>query len=287
MNDAVSSQILFDLLLLDTMAIGFGLVVFACLRVIQPLDRWEARGNVYSAVFGWQELVLLIVVVGWMLASLGVAPGISEGAVDEIENAGQTLSPENIFVGAIFQLLLVGVMIAFLTRVREIDLSEAFGLERLGKMRVLGWSLLVLLPALPVISGITFWFNSAILEPAWGEIDPQPVVEAVVAETSIAMQLLFAVSAIVIAPLCEEFFFRGVIYGVLKRFGERIFANVASSIFFAAIHMHVPGVLPLTLLAVVLCIAYEITGCLWVPVVMHSLFNALNLGLMWTTGVEL
>ena len=101
------------------------------------------------------------------------------------------------------------------------------------------------------------------------------------------MKLLFAVSAVLVAPVCEEFLFRGLVYGVLKRYGERIFANVASSLFFAVIHGHVPAVLPLCLLAVALCLAYEMTGCLWVPVVMHAIFNALNLGLMWTTGTEL
>ncbi len=101
------------------------------------------------------------------------------------------------------------------------------------------------------------------------------------------MKILFCVSAVVVAPICEEFLFRGLVYGVFKRFGERIFAYVASSIFFAVVHGHVPTVLPLCLLAVALCLAYEITGCLWVPVAMHALFNALNLGLMWTVGTEL
>ena len=40
MNDAVSNQVLFDLLLLDALAIGFGLVAFALLRSMQPLARW-------------------------------------------------------------------------------------------------------------------------------------------------------------------------------------------------------------------------------------------------------
>lgn len=289
MDDPVSNQILFDLLLLDALAIGIGLAVFASLRVIHPLARWEARGNVYSAAFSWQELVLVCGIVGWMLVNLGIGKNdpLDSSGIGVGEDAEVLFSAENLLAALVFQFILLGAALAFLSQVRRINLPEAFGLGRFGVGGVCGWAIVVLVPALAIIAGATTWFNSVILEPAWGEVEPQPVVEAIAMETSLSMKILFGVSAVVVAPLCEEFLFRGLVYGVLKRFGERIFANVASSLFFAVIHAHVPSVLPLCLLAVALCIAYEITGCIWVPVVMHALFNALNLGLMWTTGTEL
>jgi membrane protease YdiL (CAAX protease family) len=83
--------------------------------------------------------------------------------------------------------------------------------------------------------------------------------------------------AIVIAPLAEEFFFRGFLYGVLKRYAGGLPALVFTAVAFALIHLHVPSLLPLFLLACVLTLAYELSGSLLVPMAMHSLFNAITL----------
>jgi membrane protease YdiL (CAAX protease family) len=44
--------------------------------------------------------------------------------------------------------------------------------------------------------------------------------------------------------------------------------------------MHVGSLLPLLLLAVLLCVAYELTGCLLVPMLLHMIFNATSIGMM-------
>jgi len=124
-------------------------------------------------------------------------------------------------------------------------------------------------------------FNHYILVPAIGEIDEQRAVQTFAENKDLTLRLLLALSAVIIAPICEELLFRGLIYGTLKRFGERIFAALASSLLFALIHGHVPSILPLTILALGFCIAYERTGCLWVPIAMHAMFNGFNLVMMW------
>jgi membrane protease YdiL (CAAX protease family) len=91
---------------------------------------------------------------------------------------------------------------------------------------------------------------------------------------------MLAISAAVVAPLVEEIVFRGFIYGVLKRFTDGIFAAICSSLLFAIVHMHVGTMFPLAILALFFCAAYEITGCLFVPMIMHGIFNATSLTLM-------
>ena len=57
-----------------------------------------------------------------------------------------------------------------------------------------------------------------------------------------------------------------------------------TSLLFAAIHMNGPVFLPLFVLAVCLTLAYEATGSLWVPMLMHALFNGVMIGMMFYTA---
>jgi membrane protease YdiL (CAAX protease family) len=79
---------------------------------------------------------------------------------------------------------------------------------------------------------------------------------------------------VIVAPVAEEIIFRGYFYGVIRRFGGRIPAILTSSLLFAAIHVHLPSMLGLGLLAVILCLLYERTGSLWATMTMHAAFNA-------------
>ena len=83
--------------------------------------------------------------------------------------------------------------------------------------------------------------------------------------------------AVVVAPVAEEVVFRGYLYGVLRRYGGRIPAILVSSLLFAAIHVHLPSLLGLGVLAVILCLLYERTGSLWSTIAMHAAFNASTL----------
>ena len=83
--------------------------------------------------------------------------------------------------------------------------------------------------------------------------------------------------AVIVAPVAEEILFRGYFYGVIRRFGGRLPALLTSSLLFAAIHVHLPSMLGLGLLAVILCLLYERTGSLWATITMHATFNALTI----------
>jgi uncharacterized protein len=84
-------------------------------------------------------------------------------------------------------------------------------------------------------------------------------------------------AAVIVAPVAEEILFRGYFYGVIRRFGGRLPALLTSSLLFAAIHVHLPSMLGLGLLAVILCLLYERTGSLWATITMHATFNALTI----------
>lgn len=84
-----------------------------------------------------------------------------------------------------------------------------------------------------------------------------------------------------IAPVAEEIFFRGVIYGYMKKvLAEKInrwavpAALVISTWMFVAAHQTGVGIpLPQLVGGVVFCISFEIEKSLVVPIVIHSLGN--------------
>ncbi|SCY82476.1 CPBP family intramembrane glutamic endopeptidase [Desulfoluna spongiiphila] len=84
---------------------------------------------------------------------------------------------------------------------------------------------------------------------------------------------LFFLTGGVVAPLAEEFFFRGIVYRLLRPMGV-IPAIFISTLLFAAAHaMH--GAVPVTQLAggLLFAVAYEKEGHLAVPVIIHGAGN--------------
>lgn len=94
------------------------------------------------------------------------------------------------------------------------------------------------------------------------------------------LQIYLGLFAVVIAPVAEEFIFRGVLYPVVKQLGFPKTAWIGVSLFFALIHGDVAIFIPLFVLALVLTWLYETTDNLLAPMVAHALFNAANLVLL-------
>lgn len=92
-------------------------------------------------------------------------------------------------------------------------------------------------------------------------------------------RVLAVFSAVVLAPLSEEVFFRGILQSLLRKHTRRPWtAILISSAVFALVHFTVPtSVVPLFALAVVLGYNYERTGRLFAPLLIHGVFNALNI----------
>jgi len=77
----------------------------------------------------------------------------------------------------------------------------------------------------------------------------------------------------IIGPIAEEIFFRGVVFGFFRRWGFWVAVCISTGLFVAA---HLSGTrIPVTQLAggVVFAVAYEKTGSLMAPVMIHILGN--------------
>lgn len=89
---------------------------------------------------------------------------------------------------------------------------------------------------------------------------------------------------VVFTPIVEEILFRAGIYRLLRNKMPGVPAAILTGFCFAILHDSLAGIFPLAVLSCVLCYAYEYTGKLAVPVILHGLFN-LNTVLMIYTGI--
>lgn len=108
---------------------------------------------------------------------------------------------------------------------------------------------------------------------------PQTNLDELTKQIAAAPRTVFAVliSAVVIAPICEEVFFRGFLLPGLRRVLSAPWAIVVSSVIFAVAHVQL-GSLPLLLvLALFLGTLRVLTRSLWPGVILHTLNNALGL----------
>ena len=85
----------------------------------------------------------------------------------------------------------------------------------------------------------------------------------------------------VVAPICEEFLFRGFIFRALRNWRGVWPAAAITGILFGLVHgLSAPAIdlLPLALLGFVLCLVYDWAGSLYPCIVLHVLNNAIAFG---------
>lgn len=188
--------------------------------------------------------------------------------------------------GIIQQIGLLFFIVLYLGVFRRIDLTELFGLRQLRPLKLIGVSVAAIVATTILVLFANYLYVEHLLAGRWEAMGKQQVVEIFLESDSIALRVAVAFAAVVVAPVVEEGIFRGFLYGVLKKYSERIFAAVVTSLVFASIHMNIPALLPLGILALCLCLAYELSGSLLVPILMHAMFNGFMLVGMLVTGGE-
>ena len=83
-------------------------------------------------------------------------------------------------------------------------------------------------------------------------------------------------SSIIIAPVMEEFTFRGFIYNILRQRVGIIAAALSSSLFFSAVHVSLAQTPVLFIFACAQCWLYEKTKSIRYPIILHMAFNTIS-----------
>lgn len=157
----------------------------------------------------------------------------------------------------------------FLLWVQRIEIG------RLGWMGVRGRDLLQWVVAMTSSTILVTLVVNGIYESFFNkEPTPQVALELLSGEgTSFAIKMVIAIAAVVVAPLVEEIYFRGVIFrGLVPLVGLRL-AVAGSALLFAIVHGSLCSLLPLSVVGAILALAYWRSRTLWLPILMHSCFN--------------
>ncbi|OGW78569.1 MAG: hypothetical protein A3C51_00310 [Omnitrophica bacterium RIFCSPHIGHO2_02_FULL_46_20] len=101
----------------------------------------------------------------------------------------------------------------------------------------------------------------------------QPVVELFLKEKDIAFLAYSSLFAAIIGPIIEELFFRGFMYGALKKYLGVLWAMIMTAAVFAALHTQIVGFLPIMALGILLAYIYEKTGTLVSSITAHIIHN--------------
>jgi membrane protease YdiL (CAAX protease family) len=173
------------------------------------------------------------------------------------------------------------ILIFIFLKFHEVNWRDAFGFRQanLGRSLLLAAGVLAL--ALPVVLGLQH-FSAVVLERLGWPPEDQRAVELIANAKSWWLRGYLAFFAMVLAPVAEEFIFRGVLFPFIKQLGWPKLAWLGVSLLFALIHFNAPSFVPLFALALVFAWLYQKTDCLLAPITAHSLFNTANLVILFS-----
>jgi membrane protease YdiL (CAAX protease family) len=222
---------------------------------------WRAEAVMQLCVAQIVCLCLGMITVG-LLHMLGVT------GFKEEESFG------NIFIGTLSFQGATLVLIPFFLRRHQVSWCETFGflgpkirhplLLALGFVFVLAVVLLLQAASLSTLDRLGF------------PPEDQTAVKLLTDAKSMWTTVYLGVFAVVLAPVAEEFIFRGMLFPFVKQLGFPKTAWFGISFLFALIHMNAPTFVPLFVFALALTWLYDRTDNLLAPITAHALFNAVN-----------
>jgi membrane protease YdiL (CAAX protease family) len=223
------------------------------------LDPWKIKGLDMALIF----IFVYLLVFG--------AGAISVEAYKFVFKTEEIAEAHEFLFGFPMHLAIIFSLLGFF---KYFNLSEDVPLNpvRYGIFSLAGKAFYYFLAVLPLLMiGSFLW--PFVLDFFNLPADPQDLVKQVDGMTFSPTFLLIVLLAVIIAPLSEEFLFRAFLYRGLKSYMSPNLSAVASSLVFACMHFNWLSLLPLFILGIWLCRSYEKSGNIWVPIILHGLFN--------------
>ncbi|HEY4416342.1 MAG TPA: type II CAAX endopeptidase family protein [Verrucomicrobiae bacterium] len=224
----------------------------------------------------WQPETVILLVGGIMLAVFSGSLAIELFRRFHVAGFKSNYDVGNVLLST---LSLHGAVILLATgflKLNEMTWSEVLGLRGMDWKRQCLLALGVLGAVLPLMFGLK-WVSDAALEALGWAVKDQDAVDMFLNIQSSGLRLYMAFFAVILAPVAEEFIFRGMLFSAAKKWGWPKCGAVGVSFLFALVHFSAPIFLPLFLFALALTWLYQKTEGLLAPIVAHALFNGLNL----------
>jgi uncharacterized protein len=242
-----------------------------------PLPEPPGSAGALPAWPVWAPFAGLLITVAIALAGVTVIALLASAAGVEVDPDSQ---PPGVTIGAtLVQDLGLIASALVLARLTDGHLSPAvFGLRVPRLWPAVGWL---------VLSWAVFLIFSAIWAAALDITQSDDLPQELGADKSDAALVAVAVLVCFVAPIAEEFFFRGFCFTALRRAWGVIPAAIVTGLIFGGIHAggtDVEFLGPLACFGLMLCLLYYWTGSLIPCMILHALNNSLALGVSqdWT-----
>jgi membrane protease YdiL (CAAX protease family) len=237
-------------------------------------------GRVRHDLFALSDLLAALVIAGMFGLTFLATHIVPAG-----KGPAPAMKPGDVIQGAL-AIGLFAVPGIVLLIARNVNLVDAFGLRRFPVWRTLPVGAGLVAAFLPVFLFVA-WLSVQVLGEKAQAQELVSVFSAAAEKDQRDMIWRIALSAVIIAPFFEELIFRGYLYPAFKRFFGPFPAAVGTALLFAMIHDNAAGFAGLALLALAFTLAYEWSGSILLPIVMHACFNAMNLGWLWWITTQL
>jgi membrane protease YdiL (CAAX protease family) len=236
-------------------------------RRFLPMDRYRGPS------------VVLLLAFAILLATAATLP-FAEDINAILLGEGQLSLAGAIVIITSTQVALLVLTWVFVLRPRAVAFAmPLLGGERLRALRVgAGWGIVAWIGGSAVTYGMMY-----ILERLGIRADVQTAERAI----GFLEPWLIVVAVVIVAPIAEEVFFRGVAFNAWLRERGRRFAYIGSAALFAAIHVSLVSLLPIFLLGLALAWVYRRTRSLVAPIAMHATFNGISVALALLIRYEL
>lgn len=224
-----------------------------------PNIKWTLRDVLFSILF----LIAVLTGIYFGIARILVVLKISES----INSSNITSLSFSVLYG-IQVLLMVGVVWFYAIYWRRAKLRD-LGFKYYSIIKTIWYSFLALL----LIIAVNFLYVF-LMTRIFNIVPPSSKIEELVSNKNISSMMLLVVVS-VIAPACEEIYFRGFLFqGIKKSWG--VFAGIlVSSILFAAAHLDLYNFLPLLAIGWILTYIFHKTKSLIPVIFLHAIYNLL------------
>jgi membrane protease YdiL (CAAX protease family) len=223
-----------------------------------------------AAVPGWAPLAAMIAVfVVAALAFVVIGVGIEAGGGTVTEDG-----PPGLVISAtlVQDLGFIAVVLVFTSFWSRGVTPAAFGLRLTRFWPAVGWMALTF---------ATFWILTLIYLLIVGEPQEQELTRDLKEEESLITLIAYGALLAVVAPLAEEFFFRGFMFGVFRERIGPLWGAVATATIFGLVHVAgspLKTVVVLFILGLGLCFLYWRTGSLLPCIALHAINNSISFG---------
>jgi uncharacterized protein len=220
----------------------------------------------------WSPLVVVVVMFACVLVATTATQIFAEVVGWNAERA-LTSDEATIFLTVVLDASMVGgtlLVVGWLAGRRP--QPGDFGLRLVPWKSALGWTVAAYLTYI-VVQGV-----AALL---LGTPEEQDIVVDLKAEDSTLIIAAFAVMVCLIAPLAEEFFFRGFLQRVIRERTNVPIAVIVTGFAFGLVHLPSGdwrGMIILALFGMALCVLFVLTSSLFPCIMLHAFHNSITFG---------